>query len=349
MVGRLSTRLFLVLARKLYVHLPSSRPPRFGLDSSYPGRVASLGAKHPDRMFYVVWVDNYGSGFFSNLTHVLCHLAVADSLGMAPVVDLQNFPTFYNEDVEIAGTRNAWEYYFAQTSEISLQEVYDSRHVFFCDGRRPSGYSYKVTDHPSLSRIFDRFVKIRPDIEKTASEWAGRLSARTLGVHFRGQELNRTAGHFFGPTERQILKVTSAALEEGHFDRIFMVTEDQKCLDLFRKEFGSMVLATDSFRTSGENAYRLSPRPLHRYLLGREILVDAMVLSRCRALIASPSNVSDFAVLMNGGRFETIWTIANGKSSKNPMVALYQYGLLRRLPPRLGGLPGVVSKTSHKE
>ena len=105
-----------------------------------------------------------------------------------------------------------------------------------------------------------------------------------------------------------------------------------------------MVVATDSYRTSGENAYRLSPRPLHRYLLGREILVDAIVLSHCRALVASQSNVSYFAEMANHGRFDTVWSIQNGMNSSDPLVAFYQCGLRKHLPRRLGGLPGVVIK-----
>jgi hypothetical protein len=341
----LSFGLTRVLGRNVFVSGCLDAPARFGADFSYPGSMASLGSKHPDRIFYVIWRENRGSGFFSNVTQVLCHLALADSLGMEPVVDFEHFPTLYNEEETVAGTRNAWEYYFKQTSKFSLEEVYESRHVFFCDGKYPRGYSYKVTDHPSLARIFDRLVKIDPDIERAADEWTKEFGARTLGVHFRGQEYNRTAGHAFGPTYRQMLKVAGGALSEGRFDHIFVVTEDQRCLDLMRQEFGAMVLATDSFRTRGENAYRLSPRPLHRYLLGREILVDALVLSRCQALVASPSNVSDFAVLLNGGRFEAIWNIWNGKNSSNPLVALYQYGLRKRLPSWLGGLPGLVSKS----
>jgi hypothetical protein len=307
-----------------------------------PGRMATFGPKHADKVFYVIWREGYGSGFFSNMAHVLCHLSVADSLGMEPVVDFLNHVTLYNEEEEVAGTLNAWEYYFQPTSTVAVDQVYESRHVFLCDGRYPAGFSANMADHPRLRKAYDRFIRVLPDIEQSVEEWASRFGPRTLGVHFRGQEQNRTPGHMLGPTERQILDVTARAVREKGFDQIFLVTEDQRYLDVFRKEFGAMVLATDSFRTDGENAYRMSPRPQHRYLLGRGVLVDALLLSRCQALVAGSSNVSEFAKLVNGGRFEAVWTIWNGKNSTELLVALYQYGLRKRLPRRLGGLPGVV-------
>jgi hypothetical protein len=330
----------------MYATVHPKKPLPFAADSFCPGSTARLGSRHPDKKFYVIWREYPGSGFFSNVFHVLCHLERAHSLGMEPVVDFRDFVTLYHEEEEIAGTRNVWEYYFKPTSRVPLDEVYDSSHVFLCDGKYPRGFGHDAAHHARLRLCFDRSVRIHPEIEQSVKQWMGGFGARTLGVHFRGQEQNRAPGHLFGPTGRQILRVTNKALEEGDFDRIFVVTEDQRYLDLLRAEFGSMVFATDSFRTSGENAYRMSPRPLHKYLLGREVLVDALLLSRCQALVASGSNVSEFATLVNGGRFEAVWRIWNGANSTNPLAALYLYRLRRSLPSRLGGLPGTVWKSA---
>jgi hypothetical protein len=223
-----------MLARSSFVTIPPPDPLPFGMEGLPAGRMASFGPRHPDKVFYVIWRENHGSGFFSNLSQILCHLIVADSLGMQPVVDFENFPTLYNEDEEVSGTRNAWEYYFAQTSPVPLKEVYESRHVFFCDGTYPSGFNYSVAAIAGSQRVFDRHVKVLPEIEDSLQGWLTGFGARTLGVHFRGQEMNRAAGHPFGPTERQILDATRALVRERNFDRIFLVTEDQGHLDLFR-------------------------------------------------------------------------------------------------------------------
>ena len=338
------------VSRKLPVkHYFADPPPGhslpFEMERLPTGQMASFGSRNPDRVFYVIWRAPIPAGFFANLSYVLCHLMVADSLGMEPVVDFENFPTLYNEEEEIQGTRNAWEYYFRQTSSVSLRELYESRHVFFCDGKWPVGFGFGVAGIPGARQAFDKYVKVLPDIADGVSVWMEELGTRALGIHFRGQEQRRASDHPLGPTKQQMLEVATRIIREGSFGRIFLVTEDQGYLDLFRNEFGNAVIATDSFRTRGENAYRIRPRPLHRYMLGREVLVDALLLSRCQALIASSSNVSEFAKLMNGDRYDVVWQIWNGWNSSNPIVARYLYDIRRRLPRRLGGLPGKVLQT----
>ena len=329
-----------VLAPRTFVAAPRNMPLPFEIERLPPGRMASFGSLHPDKIFYVIWRRSHGSGLFSNASVVLCHLMLADAGGMEPVVDFLNFPTVYNEDVEVAGTRNAWEYYFGQTTPAPLDEVYESRHVFVCDGTYPIGFSLNVSEIAGAQETFDRDVTVRPEIEDEVRRWALGFGEKTLGVHFRGQEMNRAASHPFGPTERQILDVTGRLLRDRGFDRVFLVTEDQGHLDLFRREFGNLVMATDSFRTRRANAYRMNPRPLHRYLLGREVLRDAMLLGRCQGLVSCGSNVTEFARLFNAGRYEADWHIDNGFNSSNPYVALYLHGLRKRLPRGVGGLTG---------
>lgn len=345
MLRRISRALARPIQRRIFVSIPPPGPLPFGMEGLPAGRLASFGPKNPDKIFYVIWRENYGVGFFSNASLILCHLIQASSLGLESIVDLANFPTLYNQDEEVADTRNAWEYYFRPASSTPLSEVYESQRVFFCDGKYPHGFSKYVSEIPEAQGTFDRFVAVRPEIEASVRTWMVGFGKKTLGVHFRGLEQNRSAGHPFAPTPRQILDATTRLVRERNFDRIFLVTEDERQLDFFRREFGSMVLATDSFRTRGENAYRLNPRPLHRYLLGREVLVDAMLLGRCQGLVAGWSNVSEWAKLFNGGRYEVVWSIWNGWNSDNPLAALYLYGLRRRLPPRLGGLPGQIVRT----
>jgi hypothetical protein len=128
----------------------------FTLERLPRGRMASFGSRNPGRVFYVIWRERFGSGFFSNLSHVLCHLMIADTLRMEPIVDFENFPTLYNEDDEVQGTRNAWEYYFRQPSSVPLREVYESRHVFLCDGKYPDGFSMSVTTIPGSVEVFSK-------------------------------------------------------------------------------------------------------------------------------------------------------------------------------------------------
>ena len=42
---------------------------------------------------------------------------------------MQNFFTIYNENNKVDKTYNAWEYYFEQLSNFTLEEVYKSKNI----------------------------------------------------------------------------------------------------------------------------------------------------------------------------------------------------------------------------
>lgn len=309
------------------------------------GYYKSFGNKNPDKIFYVIWLDHRGSGFFSNVSSVLCHLKIATDNGMIPVIDFQNFPTLYNEKGKINGTTNSWEYYFVPVSKYLLKEVYQSKNVFFASGLYPRGMSYSITENPGIFQIYSKYISVQPDIEKIVSEYAKKINFKegVLGIHFRGQEQKYAPGHSFPPTVKQMFSYTDQILHKFNINKIFLVTEDSSYLKLFTHRYGDKVYHTDMFRTHGVNAYKLRPRAKHMYLLGREVLVDTILLSRCRGILCGDSNVSELARFINNGKYQFIYKIDNGINSNNPLLARHLYALKKYLPPSYGGLKDKVT------
>ena len=58
------------------------------------------GDLNPDRIFYVIQ-RTPGFGLFSNLSFVLNHIKIANDFGFIPIVDMENFPSIYNEKYKI--------------------------------------------------------------------------------------------------------------------------------------------------------------------------------------------------------------------------------------------------------
>ena len=310
----------------------------FDLDQFPMGYFKSFGKKNPDKVFYVIWCRDRGHGFFSNLSHVLCHLKIADSGGMIPIVDFQNFQTLYNENFTVHGTKNAWEYYFKPVSPYTLDEVYESKNVFFCSGSYPAGMSYSITQINGLyDEIYRKYISLQNHTETLLDKYSGQFNSKVLGIHFRGQEMKLTASHSFPPTERQMIRYTDEIIEKYNIEKIFFVSEEQRYLDLFMKRYREKVFYTDSLRTYGVNAYNLNPREKHRYLLGLDVLIDASLLAKCRGLLCGDSNVSEFARFVNN-KYEFVYKIYNGVNSSTPLIARYLYGIKKRLPARFGGL-----------
>lgn len=304
------------------------------------GYYKSFGKKNPDKTFYVIWLDHRGSGFFSNVSSVLCHLKIATDNGMTPVIDFKNFPTLYNEKGKINNTFNSWEYYFAPVSIYSLDEVYHSKNVFFSSGLYPKGMSYSITENPGLYGIYTKHISLQNDIQAKIKSYTQQINFQdnVLGIHFRGQEQKYATGHSFPPTEEQMLRYTDRILQKYKISKIFLVTEDIDYLNLFIKRYGDKVYYTDMFRTRKVNAYKIRPRKNHMYLLGKEVLVDAMLLSKCRGLLCGDSNVSEIATFINHQKYQFHYKIDNGINSSNPLIARHLYGIKKYLPTRYGGL-----------
>jgi hypothetical protein len=82
----------------------------------------------------------------------------------------------------------------------------------------------------------------------------------------------------------------------------------------------------------------MNPRKNHRYLLGLEVCVEAILLSRCAGLVCGASNVSEFARFYNRDRYEFIYRIHNGKNSDRVIPAMVLFDLKKLLPFAFGGL-----------
>jgi hypothetical protein len=319
-------------------------PPRLRLDERHRSDSYVLrqlpGAPNATRLFYVIW-RRRGSGFFSILSSVLGHLQIAEDLGAIPVVDMQNFPSTYNEREAVDGSWNSWTYYFEPVSDFNLAEVYTSSNVLVCSGAHPSGVTTDMASDERMLSTFDKYVRMnaraREHVESVASEI--RPSDRTLGIHYRGRELRTMPGHPFPPTLRQVVSLTHEVLDAYDFDRIFLVTEGQEYLEAFVREFGDRVHYTSTFRLHKRNAYLSYPRLQHRFLLGLEVLTDVFVLSQCGGLICGNSNVSEAAKMINRRQYRYVRQIDLGTNSTNPLRARWLWTLKSVAPYSLGGFP----------
>lgn len=310
--------------------------------------IQSFGDKNPETTFYVI-ARSPGSGFFSNISYVINHLKIADHLGFTPVVDMQNFPNFYNETnmsllpESVTDEMNSWEYYFSAVSEYKLEDIYESKRVVITDGEWPANMTMSITFDSDLPYIFSKYVKINQDISDRVNTFSERYfkQHKVLGVQFRGQEMRTAVGHSFPPSEKQMLRKAHKMIDEHGFDKIFLVTEEQSYLDIFKREFGDMVCYTDSYRTYTKNAYKIYPRDSHRYLLGRDVLIDSLLLSKLDGLLCGDSNVSEFARFVRGGDMPVFYQFFNGVNSLNPLIARYLWFIKKHLPRSWGGFSDI--------
>ena len=305
-----------------------------------PLKLKSFGEKNPDKKFFVIWRRNSKAGFFSNLFCVCAQLEIAEKYGLIPVIDMENYPMFYNEQSSVCDTRNSWEYYFAQPTPFSLDEIYQSKNVYLCNGESIKEVYLRFKNFEYGNSILKKYIKINPNILAAVDNFSNTFfRGNILGVQFRGQEMKTAAYHVTPPTVAQMVKTTKEMIKKYEIDKVFLVTEDKGYLAIFQKEFGDMLLYTDSFRTyEGENSYTINPPPrnLHMYNLGLEVLIDMLLLSKTNYLLASGqdglaygSNVCLMAQIFNNNKYRHVETIFNGV---NPEIIEVK-GMLKHILP----------------
>ncbi len=178
-------------------------------------------------------------------------------------------------------------------------------------------YITKPDERERFSKLVRKYVKIKPHfLAKVDNFYMKYLSKNTLAVHIRGLDM-RT---FFNPY-RKLHKLTppiwmfyrtiNMKLKEGDYDTLFICSDDQELVDKFlqryskqnmKKRYGReiKVVVNPSFKAGSYEALHLSKRhKVSRLQLAEEVLIDCLLMSRCKYLINQWSNVPNFAAVFN--------------------------------------------------
>ena len=240
------------------------------------------------KKYYVIWRAGRGAGFFSIVSSVLGHIRFAEENQLIPVVDMENFPNIYTEKLEVLGSKNTFEYYFKGINTKPLAEVYKTQNYLLSGGGYPANFTMSVSTDPSLLVLWNKYFALNEFTSKYVADFRRclEIDERTLGIHFRGQEMRRAASHPLPMTLKQAISLTTEIMATGKFDKIFVVTEGSNYLKKFQKAFPDKVVSTSAFRSYIWNSYRIRLRKLHNYKLGLEILTDTILLSECGGLVS---------------------------------------------------------------
>lgn len=308
-------------------------------------QINSFGKKNPNKIFYVIRVNkNGGGGLFSNLLFVLNHLIISDKYNYIPIVDMKNFPTLYNEKTKILGTYNSWEYYFDAVSKVNLDEVYQSKNVIFADLNKNNKIARNYKHSLILKRIFKKYIKIKQKYHNNVKlfEKKNLKGNKVLGVHFRGTDMKTYPNHPLPPSAKQMLYLVEQALIKYKFDKIFLVTDQLKYLDLFKKKFGNKLCYRNSFRSNKSKIFHLTERKNHRYNMGVDALEDTLLMSKLNYLICSRSNMSDVASIMISNKLK-ILEINNGFNPNKIIYSQFNWYIKKLLPECFGGFKNKIT------
>jgi hypothetical protein len=280
-------------------------------------RKKSFGRAFPDKTFYIIRRAYCGAGLFSNFHFVLGHIRRALKRGCIPVVDMQNYQTYYNEKEPIHGTLNAWEYYFKQPTEYTLANAYSAKSVILSNMNFPvkevPAFLYNEQQIAEYHKIIAQYLQFNQQVLLKAQKQGIKLFANRkniLGVKSRGSDYRYAKGHFLTPTSDVLLEKTKQLLKKWQMEYVFLATEETEVANKFQKALGSKLIITDCPRIDNyqQGMSCASSIEFNRendnYLKGLEYIIEIILLAQCDAFIYPQINGTMAALGLNNNKYK---------------------------------------------
>lgn len=276
-------------------------------DSSF---VFVKGQKNPQR-FLVKTIDDSQDpfkkfGLFAIVFQVMGLLASkADSEHL--VVDLTGKTAYLDPS---RNELNPWDYFFAQPSyyrpeyvlkDIERGQITNYRNDTFTESNGLFSFHDGTMDWPAdlvakARDICAKYIKIHPEILAIANKfyWERMAGKKVCGLQVRGTDL-WYQGHANGQRldMKSVMDALDRQLETHEF--FYLATDEYRILEMFRGRYGARLIHYDDATLSKDGTAIHKDTTIPGYKKGVDVIVEAILLSRCNYLLAMSSNVSRFA------------------------------------------------------
>lgn len=268
-------------------------------------------------IYYYVKCGNSFSGFGAQFRRTLEALAFADYYNLIPFVEYTN-DFLYAEDGPMNGTQNPFEYYFFQIEnaknfnpDVDLYVEYEEHHRQIINSFFENNmYSISQEYVNYMGYIVKNYIQMNDIVKSYILDSIKRIELNDdyIAVHVRGTDFNM--GYKNHPKVISIQNYFSKIdklLEKDNDIMIFLATDEEKTVQLFKEKYGEKVrIYKDVFRSADRTPvhFSKSSRDNHHYMLGLEILRDIITLSKGKYLIACNSQVSYCARIFKNSRDE---------------------------------------------
>jgi len=283
----------------------------------------SFGKKNQNKFFFVI-KRSPGAGFFSNLIYVLKSIEYAEQKNFIPIIDMENFKNKYCEKKNISNIQNYWEVCFKKINNYKLDEVYNSKNVYFSNNNvKVSLNDYK---RKKIKNLFIKYVKIKKEILLESDNFIKQnfINYKVAGFHLRGTDQKYSPGHALPFSLIKAIRIIEYNLKVLKYDKIFIVTEEKKYLDKLKLIFKKKIIFFNSFRANSPIDFNTSNRKYHRNKLGIESLIEAIILSNCEKLIYINSNIPLFSIMISDKKIKKDF-YNFGIKSKNIVIARFEF------------------------
>ena len=279
-----------------------------------------LGEKNPDKNFFVMDGYYHNLGLFAMFEKAVCGARYAKSRGFIPVICLMKGSMYQDRKED-----EVWGKFYCQPEGYSLEEVMESKHVYFSPGFYNGSIQSYIMDNKNSdvklnwpNGIYNKAVK--EYIAKREKRYLP-YPQKTLGVLARGTDYVHThlPNHAIHASLEQICEKIDEVWESWGVEYIYLATEDEEYCRYFKGRYSDRIFFTDQRRyVTKENEFlavhhKEDARKTRGFQLGVEYLLSIYLLARCRMLIASGGCAGvEEAIKQNGGKYEQVFVFDLG-------------------------------------
>lgn len=272
-----------------------------------------------------VYTDDMQKGLFAYFWGVINALSKIENDDKL-YVNLSKKTSYYDKNYE--ATDNVWEYYFEQPFlDYDLTNSTSCNFSTFCPNPQSFEFGLDGSGNYSLSttskfykersilskNLVKKYFKLKPHvIQKIINfEKENFKENRILGIHYRGGEAFHT-GHAKNQNnimsiEYHISKINEN-LNTGNYDKLFLITNDKYARDILMNHYSDIIIKYD--------IDLLCPVGMHldiswihndrNYEKGEFAVIDCILLSKCKKILATSSNLTCLSCVLCENEVEFI-------------------------------------------
>jgi len=236
---------------------------------------------------YILKSPGKKSGLFSVFTTVLGFLDFYEDEECAGIkIDFQNKGLYFDPEKG----ENWWSYYFHPVSFGTTDGVFLNR--------VPRRWKRKFTKKggSKLSRneahaLIAKYIHVNEDLVQDVLKFKKEYFSKnlTIGIHYRGTDKIREARRV---SYEEVFEAVEQYLEhiKPSEYKIFVATDERQFLEEMKKRFKDKIIFISSYRS--EDGKPVHMKYKNSYEMGRQAVLDCLLLSETHFLFRTPSNLS---------------------------------------------------------
>lgn len=282
--------------------------------------ITSYGEENPEICFYLINNTIDSAGMADLIKFTLYRVMMARFKGLEPIIDL----SVEGDDNQFNGGdgRNAWEMFFEQISDYTVDDVYRSKNVIKSvdqlDFFNPYVYEYaNLADEKMMLAKYLKFnSKTKEYIEKIYQEKMP-INGSVLGVIGRGTDYRCEKARWVpspaNPTH--LVHEVELMLKRKNYEYVFLATEDAQVYKVFQESsFINKIICVEQERIFyGEENKSMFLSEIYKqknydgYKFNLRYLAILYILSQCDSLISGCyCGAVRISEALNGGRYDEV-------------------------------------------